>query len=513
MNLVLLDKYLTSEAYDVRLTERLLNQQEAEDNYFKRLEFMAKLSDDPILFTETYGWVFEPRLTNNPDLEFFMFPYQKAAMTDLYEAEVKGEDRLYEKSRDMGFTWIVSYYFLWRLLFTKGWIGLYGSRKQEETDNRTINSFFGKVRYGFYKLPAYLIPQGFKKKMHDNENKMVNPELNSMIQGESSNTNFSRDRRSSICVIDELFLQEYAQDMWRNSAETAKCRIGVSTPKPTRFAQILKEAMTTNGWLRSFHWSQHPFKDKDWYEQVKKRYEGDEMGLKTELELEYKLDASIVVYPQAEGLRIGHFDYDPHKPLYVSMDWGVAPSQTVFCWWQNQNGKWILLESLKAMDKPLTPESWYSPFLNPSIEVNPRFKYTGKENDVLSEVRKWHKPNFYFGEAAHTMKAQTSSTSISQELSKDGINLRYNPNAVGHDKRQAATKQLFSIGVEINDTYYNRSVLDDLRMSRFPATKGTNEKVAPVHDEASDARSAVENFSVNILSGILKIKDFTYRKY
>ncbi len=508
-----METYLNSEAYDLKLTERLTRLQEVEDNYFKRLEFVGELAQDPVLFTETYGWLFEPRYSNQPDLEFFMFPYQKEAMKDLYEAEMRGEDRLYEKSRDMGFTWIVAYYFLWRFLFTRGWVGLYGGRKQEETDNKTINSFFGKIRYGLYRMPQYLMPQGFKKKFHDNENKLINPELDSLIQGESSNTNFSRDRRSSICVIDELFLQDYAQDMWRNAAETAKCRIGVSTPKPTHFAQTLKEGMNTNNWLRSFHWSLHPFKDKEWYEERKKKYEGDEIGLKTELEMEYKLDANIVVYPQAESIRLANYLYDKNKPLYVSMDWGVSPSQTVLCWWQRFDNKWILLESLKALDKPLTPESWYAPFLNPSIEISSHFIYNPKEREVLNNVRGWRMAGYFFGEAAHTQRAQTSSTSIAQELAKSGIKLNYNPNAIAHDKRQAATKQLISLGLEFNDTYYNRSVLDDLRMSRFPSTRGTTDKVAPIHDEASDARSAVENFAVNILGGVLRMRDFAYKKY
>jgi hypothetical protein len=513
MNLKKLNEYLVSEQYDNLLTARLLVMQESQDNFFKRQEILAKCADDPIFFIENFCWVFEPRYSLQPDLEFFLFPFQKDAIEDFRKAEVLGEDRLYEKSRDMGFSWMVAAYFVWRWKFTRGWIGLYGSRKQEETDNKTINSFFGKVRYIVYRLPAYMMPEGFKKKQHDNENKMMNPEMNSMIQGESSNPNFSRDRRCSVCVIDELFLQDYAQDMWRNAAETAKCRIGVSTPKPTVFAQTLKEAMGINGWLRSFHWSLHPFKDAEWYEQTKKRYEGDEVGLRTELELEYRLDPSILVYPQAEAVKLmPGFEYDKNLPLYVSMDWGNAPSQTVFCWSQLQEGKWVVLESLKAMDKAL---DWYVPFLCPELDVNPEYLYRDREKDVLTKVRGWRKANYHFGEAAHYMKASTSNTSIAQELGKEPrkVYLRYNALGIAHDKRQAAVKQMMVKGLLFNDTFYNRSVLDDLRMSRFPATKGTNEKVSPVHDNASDARSAIENLAVNVMSGSLKIKVGTYRKY
>jgi len=508
MNIEKLNEWLSSPGYDEKLTERLIIHKEASDNYFKRLEIMAKCANDPIYFIENFGWVFEPRNTNQPDIEFFLFDYQKDVIQSIRQAEVLGEDRLFEKSRDMGLTWVSVWYLLWRWLFTRGWIGLYGSRKQEEVDNKTLNSFFGKLRYGLYRLPKFMFPKGFVKKLYDTENKLINPELGSLIQGESSNPGFGRDRRSSICILDELFLLEYGQEMWRNVAETSKCRIGISTPKPTRFAKILREAMKQNGWLYSFNWRQHPFKDEKWYEKEKQKYLGDEMGLKMELELEYLSDPSIVVYPQAELIKIGNVPYDPSKPLYVSMDWGNAPSQTVLGWWQFHE-KWVLLESIYATEKPFP---WYVPFLKPDVSCED-FVYSTKEKEVLNKVRLWRQPNFYYGEAAHYARTVTTATSVAQELAKLGITLRYNPNAIGHEKRQAAVKTLLhNPGMVFNDTYYNRFVLDALTMARFPKTTTTKEKVAPIHDETADARAMVENFAVNQVISGGKVKSFVYNK-
>jgi len=511
MNTDKLKEYLNSKEYENRLTERLEVQKAANENFFKRQEVVSNCMDSPVYFIENFCWVFEPRYSENPDIEFFLFPHQKEVVEDLLKAESVGEDRLYEKSRDMGFSWLVAAYYVWRLKFTRGWIGLYGSRKQEECDNKSINSFFGKIRYIFYRLPEYFIPRTFKKKMHDNQNKFMNPEINSLIQGESSNPNFGRDRRSSIAVIDELFLQEYAQDMWRNVAETSRCRIGISTPKPTRFAKSLKDAMQSNGWLRSFHWKQHPFKDAAWYEKEKLKYAGDEIGLRTELELEYLSDPNILVYPQADLIRIEQKEYQKGLPIYISMDWGSAPSQTVFCWWQMQDAKWILLESLTAKEKPV---AWYMPFLCPEIPVSLEFRYLSQEDAVLSKVRTWGKASYFYGEAAHSQKNITTSTSVVQELGKEPykISLRFNPLAIGHDSRQAAVKELIRRGIIFNDTFYCRQVLDALTLSHFPKSLGTREKAAPVHDEYSDARSAVENFAVNVILNATKIKEFIYAK-
>jgi len=510
MNITRLQEYLNSDQYLEKLKLRLVIQQESEQNYFKRLEIVQRCAEDPIYFIENFCWTFEPRIPDISDIEFFLFDYQKEIIKEVLEAEEKGEDRLFEKSRDLGFTWVMSCYLLWCWLFKKGWIGLWGGRKQEEVDNKSINSAFGKMRYNLYRLPNWLKPRNFKKKLHDNENKLVNPENNNLIQGESSNPNFGRDRRSSIAVCDELFLQDYGEEMWRNLTETSRCRIGISTPKPTRFAKSLKDGMEQNGWLKTFHWKMHPFKDDEWYEKEKIRYAGDEMGLKRELELEYLDDANILVYPQAELIKLQKLQYDPKSPLYLSMDWGIAPSKTVLYWWQRQNSKWVLLEGLEANEKPF---EWYLPFLTPEEKVyTGMYKYNNIEKEILDKVQNWTKPIAYYGEAAHHMRSMTSATSVASELQKYKIILRYNPNGISHEKRQAATKELIRQGIIFNDTHFVRSCLDALIMSSFPRSTGTVEKTAPIHNEYSDMRSAVENMAVNVIRATKGIKEITYKK-
>ena len=126
MNIFRLNEWLSSPGYDDKLTARLAINQEGQENYFKRMEIVSRCADDPIFFIENFGWVFEPRNTNQPDIEFFLFDYQKEVLEDFRQAEISGEDRLYDKSRDMGFTWMATWYYLWRWLFSRGWVGLYG---------------------------------------------------------------------------------------------------------------------------------------------------------------------------------------------------------------------------------------------------------------------------------------------------------------------------------------------------------------------------------------------------
>ena len=855
MNLDLLKEYVNSPSYDAKLTERLLLQQECIQNYFKRQETLLRCIDDPVFFIENFLWVNEPRFSLQPDLEFFLFDHQKEAISEMLKAESLGEDRLFDKSRDMGFTWIASAYYMWRWLFTKGWIGLFGSRKQEEVDNRcysddtevltrdgwklfkdvdiekdefatrnrdkefewqksfykheadydgdfyniksrtmdlmvspnhrvlyknesgnneliqradelskhkdpcipatsiwegkeldefkidykksklrkykkseyitkefggikmsgddycafmgmflsegctvvnsgntvmitqlekskgyedfrkllirifgkepyyngfswqigkkslfnyllqfgkakdkfipqeilnsskrqleiffhfymlgdgswksssptittvsrkmadqlqeviqkigfsstvsttypkvdkyigdriikienqlpcytlrvrtspyqkvnitktyykgkiycvsvpneilyvrrngypawcgnTISSFFGKLEYNLDKLPRWVMPQGFKKRVHKGENKLMNPVNGSLIQGESSNPRFGQGRRSSILIADELFLQEYAEVMWRNTAETCRCRIAITTPQPTRFAKSLVEGMEANGWRRKFHWRQHPFKDEIWYEHEKKRYGSDELGMKTQLELEYTIDTNLLVYPQADLIKIIDVQYDKGLPLYISMDWGVAPSQTVFLWFQFINGMWTLVEGMSANEKPF---HWYMPFLCPEIDIPSEMLYNKVERDTLDKVRQWRKGSIFYGEAAHFARQVTTSTSVAQELAKFGIMLRYNSMAINHEPRQAAVKDLIRKGAAVANTHYAKQCLDALLSARFPASKGVSaNRVAPIHDETADYRAAFENFAAGMNMNT-KVKEITYR--
>ena len=238
---------------------------------------------------------------------------------------------------------------------------------------------------------------------------------------------------------------------------------------------------------------------------------GDEVGLKMELELEYLSDPNILVYPQAELIKLGQFEFKAGLPLYVSMDWGSAPSATVFCWWQQQEGRWILLEALSVNNKEV---EWYMPFLCPDIPINPDYVYDKQQQEVMDRVRQWPRAIRHFGEAAHTKREVTTSTSVAQELMKEPFRIRlyYNPMAIGHRPRQEAVKQLIRTGLSFNGTHFCLACLDALTMAHFPKTSGLREKEAPVHDDTADFRATVENFASNIIGVRTGIKEFIYNK-
>jgi hypothetical protein len=230
-----------------------------------------------------------------------------------------------------------------------------------------------------------------------------------------------------------------------------------------------------------------------------------------ELEMEYLSNPDILVYPQAELIKLGSFEYKEGLPFYVSMDWGSAPSATVFCWWQMQDGHWVLLEALEVKEKEV---GWYMPFLCPDVPINPDYVYNAQQQIVMDRVRQWPRAMKHFGEAAHTKREVTTSTSVAQELMKEPYRVRlyYNPMAIGHKPRQEAVKQLIRAGLYFNGTHFCLRCLDALTMAHFPKTAGTREKDAPVHDDTADFRATVENFAVNVTINRTGVKEFVYNK-
>ena len=136
MNLNLLRENFKSSDFERKMLTRLERLQKAEMNPVERVNLMMDCQEDPFYFIDTFGVVYEPRLAEMSDIPFFLFDYQKDVIMRVLQAEERGEDLLIEKTRDMGITWTMIWYILWRWLFKDKWYCLMGSRKEDEVDNK-----------------------------------------------------------------------------------------------------------------------------------------------------------------------------------------------------------------------------------------------------------------------------------------------------------------------------------------------------------------------------------------
>lgn len=281
------------------------------EELIRRYDLLLKCNKDPKLralefqmcrynvehFINNWCWTFDPR-ENISNLPFTLYDYQKEALKWLDDRYNNKEVGVIEKSRDMGATWIVVVWALHKWIFDKGFTCLFGSKTEAAVDSQSIDSIFGKIRYLIYKLPQFLRPDmkvkiSEGKRDADSYLSIINPENHNELSGDSANSNFGRSGRRSIVFLDEAAYLEQSDRIWASVSEVANVIIPVSTPngKGNMFYELRSKGTVP---VLSLHWSQHPKKDKQWYEDKKKHMHDWQIG--SELDLSYDNSKSGKVY-------------------------------------------------------------------------------------------------------------------------------------------------------------------------------------------------------------------------
>lgn len=218
-----------------------------------------------ILFAyNAFFYTYDPRKRPFHDQPFCTWPYQDEAILDLREAIEHGTDRVIEKSRDMGASWIILATMVWFWLGSSGGNDfLWGSRVEDYVDKKgDMRALFPKARYLIYRLPRWLMPAGFKDRVHDNYMKLINPVTGSTISGESSNPNFSTGGRYLAVLFDEFAKWEADESAWTAAGDATPCRIANSTPFGAggKMFQLSTDGKTKK---RVLAWKLHPEKAKN----------------------------------------------------------------------------------------------------------------------------------------------------------------------------------------------------------------------------------------------------------
>jgi len=531
MNVKLLRSYLVSPDFEQKLNHRIERLQSAEQNPVERINIMMDCREDFFIWADLFGVAYEPRLPEMPDIPMFLFPHQREMCVRMIDAEERVHDLFIEKTRDMMATWTALHYMYWRWRFKDGWYGLIGSRKEEEVDNRGPSSLFGKLRYIHYAQPQWLRPQKFRKSEHDLHLKLINPDGNAYIDGESANPNFGRGRRCSMILFDELFFWKNIRESWRSSVDSAPCRVAISTAVPSSFARGFRASMESQGNMMTLDWHVHPFKDEEWFRAEEVRRQHDPLAVMGELEISYQSDPELSYYPEVIGCKVEEFDYNPDLPLYVGTDFG-SKDKSAFVYFQRDSaGKIYCLDGFERNHKKL---SWYYPLLRQGInfevkdewEIENRFTkekfvlkktdYFQVEREMIARFNTWRNPVMYCGEAAHRQTMIKSNSSIAQELAGVGIMLRINDMAIAHSVRRNAVKKMLPNTV-FSSKFGALDVFDALLNSKYPKSRENTTSIEsgnkPVHDDYADLRSAVENFAVNQAFQIGGgVREFVYRK-
>ena len=507
MNIKLLERYYDSDEYLTKLRARISVLKEfEEDEYARAAKILDIYAVDPIRFIEDFCFIKADKLDGSPK-PFFLFEYQKKIIYKLQELENGGEEAefLADKPREMGITWLMCCYFLWRWLFTPNYSAFILSRTEAEVDDGTRNpqgSIFSKIRWQIDLLPKYMLPESYQRKegrgtTTDMNLKLINPNLGTSLTGSSTNASAGRSRRYSTCYIDECFFIEHFSEVYRSLQSVSKVKIFTSTVVHGRVYEDFKKTLEAKGNYMSLRWSDHPFKDKEWYDQmVTKAEQMNDPDIMREVEPSYALSEKAMYYPQVRLSRVEPFEYRVGLPVYVSMDIGGKHDLTVAIFWQFDGGWFYCLDAYFNKNRPL---DWYAPFLNKELLWNPSV-YNEAQARFIMKVRDWKKPTAYFGELDHFAARHPTNVSSAQVLAKLGIRLMYNQYAVKFPPRYHATTQLLPRTIFNSNSDGAMRVYDGIASSRYSGSvRTTTEQLKPIHDdEIADFRAAAENFYVNV---------------
>jgi len=301
--------------------------QRAEQSPALQALLLAYCKKDIVFWFNHFCWTFDPRAAQ-PHRPFRLYPYQEKALRQIVTAIENGEDLLIEKSRDMGVSWLVLLAFQYLWLFRPGANFHLGSRKEDFVDTRgDISTLMEKLRYNLDWLPAWMKPEGFDRRLHDNIQKLVNPANGNVITGESSNLNFGRGGRYKAVLFDEFPFWPGQDAAFASAGQSSPCRLVVGTPygKANRFAGLRFSGLIK---VLSIHWREHPDKDALWYEQQKKRMSEDEVA--RELDINYELSLRERVFRNFSHANKGELAWSPGLRVIRSWDFGYHCPACVF---------------------------------------------------------------------------------------------------------------------------------------------------------------------------------------
>jgi len=307
-----------------------------------------KCAADPCYFINTYCKTYDPRLIpEDPFIPFKLFPIQEEFVRWLQDREINKEDGLGEKSRDCGFSFLCGAYALHGWLFRKGFSVGIGSRTEDDIDQKgNRRSIFEKIRVMLYSLPPFLIPKGFKEKVHDNHMRLVNPENGATITGQAGE-NIGRGDRQTIYFIDEAAFLENPKSVEMSLSQTSNCRIWISTPNGPA-GTFFEKRHSGDVEVFTFHWKNDPRKNAyvvldaeeniitigngpnppapppggrvvyAWYEGEKKRL-GNPVVVAQELDIDYHASIEGILIPgewvrAAVNLALYNLDGTPYTP-------------------------------------------------------------------------------------------------------------------------------------------------------------------------------------------------------
>jgi len=433
-----------------------------------------------------------------PDvIPFIPYPYQEECIKEVWDSIEKGEPVFIEKSRQMGFSWLIMAIFVYGFLFHNHKY-LVLSQKQDDVDKKgDMKSLFEKARFMLKNLPDWMLPVGWKG--NDTYNKYMSisrPDGTGSITGESANPNASRWGTYKAIFPDEFAFQSNATTINRAMMSASPCRIYTSTPNGKWNEHYRMRELAMAGKIKGlrYHWSDHPLYTQEWYNN--KIASMDKVSIAQELEIDYNVAVVWRVYPDFPSEASKEVKYNPNLPLYVTIDnsHGGTDPNAVICI-QDNGIYWDIIDAIEVQTNPLDMANYMvgQPKID-LVKVLTANQLAFRDRYVNYD---WRRATF-IGDPYDTKSALGNST-ILDDYRSVGINLVVPMNRNKQEQIRNTSKMLYKFRYNDNCLDMATAILN----ARYPERKDTSQSTQPIalpiHDWTSHFRTALEYFVTYML--------------
>ena len=299
---------------------------------------LDRCREDHHYWLGNWAWLLDPKNKNKEHrrLPLIAWPEQTRLINFLEEGIELERDRMVNKARSIGASWLALGLITHHWLFEEYFMAKVGSRKDEFASGDSPDSLMGKIRELLKTLPHWMVPE--RARSDESLSKLQNPTNGSEILGESTNENFGRGGRRKVVLVDEaahilprlqnsvaLALESVASSVWY-----------LSTPNGTGNRFHTDWISKPEADKLQIGWRADPRRTDEWFEGLL-RENGGRLTF-DEREQEYNCSFAAV-----SGIRIWRIPESPceqpHTALpresefarpYASMDFGSGPSHTVW---------------------------------------------------------------------------------------------------------------------------------------------------------------------------------------
>lgn len=464
-------------------------------------------SRDINYFINNWCYTFDPRRPPK-HFPFVQYDYQEKTIDWFSDRLANKENGLLEKSRDMGVTWLAGCFSVQHWLFDQGFTCLFGSEKEVKVDDKTMDSIFGKLRYLLRKLPRFLRPEGFSLDTTDDTYmRLLNPANGNQITGESANPNFGRSGRSSICFLDEFAHMPRTDLVWASITENSDCVIPLSTPngKGNEFGRLRHETEIP---VLSLHWSLHPLKDDDWYQNKKKDRLPWQIAQELDLSYESSKRGKIYKFERQWHIASEIIYCDPELEQWVAWDFGIA-DPTAILWGQiTAEGMVQVYQCFELSDYDidfhipislgLVPKEWpilgdgQKDYLRKVLEKIPMNHnanpYGDRHGNIRTSNSKRSCANAIYAATGKTLKTSNRQTHDWRHKCVDNLlKLRYNH----------TTRQKYSIVQVSPDCLRFIDCMNNYEWDISNYEKFSDDQIKPLHNQYSHMVTAFEFFTIS----------------